>query len=171
MFRIISKGEIELDAELIETEISKVKEGQKARISIPGAADIDGTVRLVSPEIDKTTRLGKVKISLGSNPSLKLGAFARGSIETAKSRGLAVPAGSVQFDPAGSFVQVVAADIVNKRAIKTGLVANGQVEIKSGASEGDTVVARAGTFLRDGDRVRPIMVEKSTTTNKTAEAR
>ena len=171
MFRIIAKGEIELDAELIETEISKIKVGQKARVSIPGVGDIDGTVRLVSQEIDKTTRLGKVKISLGVNPALKLGAFARGTIETANSRGLAVPASSIQFDPKGSFVQIVVGDIVNKRAIKTGLVSNGLVEIKSGAGEGDTVVARAGTFLRDGDRIRPILLEKSATANKTAEAR
>ncbi len=170
MFRIISKGEIELDAELIETEIAKVKTGQKARISIPGAGDVEGTVRLVSPEIDKTTRLGRVKISLGSNPSLKLGAFARGSIETAKSRGLAVPAGSIQFDPKGSFVQTVTADKIEKHAIETGLVSGGVIEIKAGLNEGDVVVARAGTFLRDGDRIRPVILEKPAAANKTAEA-
>jgi hypothetical protein len=30
------------------------------------------------------------------------------------------------------------------------------VEIRAGLSEGDLVVARSGTFLRDGDLVRPV---------------
>lgn len=156
MFRIISKGEIELDAELIETEIAKVKVGQKARISIPGAGEVDGTVRLVSPEIDKTTRLGKVKIALGANPSLKLGAFARGVIETAKSRGLAVPSGAVMFEPAGTFVQLVKNEKIEKRQLKTGLVAGELIEVRDGLAENDMIVARAGTFLRDGDAVRSV---------------
>ena len=32
----------------------------------------------------------------------------------------------------------------------------GQVEIKEGLTEGDTVVARAGALLREGDPVRPV---------------
>jgi hypothetical protein len=37
-------------------------------------------------------------------------------------------------------------------------MSGGNVEIKSGLSEGDDVVARAGALLREGDPVRPIMV-------------
>jgi hypothetical protein len=39
------------------------------------------------------------------------------------------------------------------------LVSSDLVEIKDGLHEGDLVVTRAGTFLRDGDVVRPIMPE------------
>jgi hypothetical protein len=31
------------------------------------------------------------------------------------------------------------------------------VEVTEGLSEGDVVVARAGSFLRDGDPVRPVL--------------
>ena len=157
MFRIIEKGEIELVAEIVETEMAKVKAGQKARIAVPGAGEVEGTVRLVSPEIDKTTRLGRVKIALGANPDLKIGAFARGSIITAQSRSVAVPASSAQFEPAGTSVQVVKGEKVEKRIVKTGLVAGELIEVKSGLNEGDTIVARAGTFLRDGDAIRPVI--------------
>jgi RND family efflux transporter MFP subunit len=160
MFRIISNGEIELDAEVVETELSKVKAGQKAIVSVPGGTDVDGVVRLVAPEIDKTTRLGRVKILIGRNPSLHVGAFARGSIQTASSRGLAVPPGAVMFDPKGSFVQVVTNDRIVKREVTTGLVSGGLVEIKSGLAAGDLIVARAGTFLREGDVIHPITSEK-----------
>ena len=52
--------------------------------------------------------------------------------------------------------------------LKTGLVAGGKIEIKSGLKEGDIVVARSGTFLRDGDVIRPIVADDA---NKTAEAK
>lgn len=164
MFRIIQNGEMELDAEIVETELFKVKPGQTARITVPGAAELEGTVRLVSPEIDRTTRLGRVRVFLGKNPALHVGAFARGVINTNKSRGIAVPPASVMFDPEGSFVQVVDGDKVKRRNVKTGLVADGRVEITAGLTEGEMIVRRSGTFLRDGDIIRPI-----TDNDKTAE--
>ena len=38
----------------------------------------------------------------------------------------------------------------------TGLMSAGQVEITSGLTEGDIVVARAGALLREGDPVRAV---------------
>lgn len=157
MFRIIENGEIELDAEVVETELQRVKVGQKALVTVTGAPDAEGTVRLVSPEVDKTTRLGRVKVFLGTNPALRVGGFARGRIETASSRGLAVPASAVMFDQTTAYVQVVNGTKVQRKAIKTGLISGDLVEVKDGLSDGDLIVARAGTFLRDGDSVRPIV--------------
>ena len=166
MFRIIQNGEMELDAEIVETELYKVKPGQKARITVPGATDVEGQVRLVSPEIDKTTRLGRVRVFLGRNAALLVGAFARGVIETNHSRGISVPPASVMFDTSGSYVLVVSGDKVARKNVDTGLVADGRVEIKSGLSEGDLIVEQAGTFLRDGDVIRPVVEN-----DKTAEVR
>ncbi len=159
MFRVIENGEIELDAEIVETELKDVKVGQKAIVTAPQIGDFEGKVRLVSPEVDKATRLGRVKIFLGVNPVLRIGSYARGRIETAMSRGLAVPASAVAFDHDLASVQVVRSDKVEKHAVKIGLIANDLIEIKDGVREGDLVVTRAGTFLRDGDIVRPIVPE------------
>ncbi|MCB1483632.1 MAG: efflux RND transporter periplasmic adaptor subunit [Hyphomicrobiaceae bacterium] len=162
MFRIIQKGEIELDAEVIETDIIKVKEGQKAIVTVPGVGEYDGTVRLVSPEIDKTTRLGRVRIFLGKKPELRVGSFARATIETGRSHGIAVAPSSIMFDPSGTYVQIVVDDKVARRDIKTGLVASGLVEVTSGLSEGDVIVERSGTFLRDGDVIKPVFASEKT---------
>ena len=156
MFHIVARGEIELDAEIIETEINKVEAGQKARIEAAGAGRVVGTVRLVSPEIDKTTRLGRVRIFLGDDPSLRIGSFARGVIDTASGYGLAGPASGVVFDADGAVVQVLKDDRVVSRKITTGLLSGGLVEVREGLVQGEVVVARAGTFLRDGDLVRPV---------------
>jgi HlyD family secretion protein len=166
MFRIIAKGEIELDAEVPEAQLIKIKEGQSARVSVAGTEDAPGKVRLISPEIDKVTRLGRVRIFLGDNPALRIGAFGRGTIETANSRGLGVPVSAVVYNGDTVTVQVVVNGIVETRKVKPGLSADGLVEIREGLADGDLVVTRAGTFLRNGDTVRPILPEA----NKLTEA-
>lgn len=157
MFRIVAKGEVELDAEVIETRLVAVKVGQAARVEAAGVGTISGTVRLVSPEVDKATRLGRVRIFLGDNPGLRVGAFARGVIATASGNGLAVPASAVLYGADGPTVQVVRANRVETRKIKPGLASGTLVEVREGLQDGDLVVARAGTFLRDGDAVRPML--------------
>lgn len=160
MFRIIEDGEIELDAEIVETELKNVKVDQKAVVTVPGYGDFNGKVRLVSPEVDKTTRLGRVKIFLGSNPVLRIGSFAEGRIETARSRGLAVPSSAVTFNQDLISVQVVVnGNRIEQRIVPVGLSAGDLIEVKDGLKEGDVVVTRAGTFLRDGDIVRPVVPE------------
>ncbi len=159
LFRIIENGEIELDAEIVETDLKNVKVGQKAIVTVPQIGDFEGKVRLVSPEVDKTTRLGRVRIFLGVNPALRIGSFARGRIETSTSHGLAVPSSAVTFENELASVQVVKNNKVQKRAVTVGLASSDLVEIKSGVEEGDLVVTRAGTFLRDGDVVRPVLPE------------
>jgi RND family efflux transporter MFP subunit len=157
LFRIIANGEVELDAEIAETRLAKVAAGQKARVQISGSGEFEGTVRLVSPEVDKATRLGRVRIFLGKNPDFKIGAFARAHIETARSKNLAVAQSAILYGDDGASVQVVTDGKVSTRRIETGLAAGTQVEVKSGLNAGEFVVAKAGTFLRDGDAVRAIM--------------
>ncbi|MEQ1615630.1 MAG: efflux RND transporter periplasmic adaptor subunit [Hyphomicrobiaceae bacterium] len=159
MFRIIARGEIELDAEVPEAQLAKIKDGQAARVTVAGVEEAPGTVRLISPEIDKATRLGRARIFLGDNRALRIGAFGRGIIETAKSRGLGVPVSAVVYNGETTTVQVVVNSVVETRRIKPGLTANGMVELREGVAEGDLVVTRAGTFLRNGDTVRPILPE------------
>lgn len=159
MFRIIQNGEIELDAEIVETELKNVKVGQKGVVTVPQVGQFEGKVRLVSPEVDKATRLGRVKVFLGSNPQLRIGTYANGLIETAHSRGLGVPTSAVTFDQGSTYVQVVSANTVKKQVIRVGLISGDLAEVKEGLHEGDLVVTRAGTFLRDGDVVRPVLPE------------
>ncbi len=156
MFRIIADAEIELDAEIPDTRIPKVAVGQIARVETAGAAAAEGKVRLISPAVDPVTRLGRVRIFLGDNPSLKIGAFARATVETAKSRGLAVPQSAVSYRDDGAYVLAVVNNQAKLTRVETGLLANGMTEIRSGLAAGDLVVAKAGTFLRDGDAVNPI---------------
>jgi HlyD family secretion protein len=156
MFRLAAAAEVELEAEVPESEIERLRAGLKARVVLPGGVEISGLVRIVSPEVDRTTRLGKARILLGSDPRLRVGSFGRGSVDVATSTGLSIPASAVVFATDGAHVLVVKGDIVETRRIRTGLTSAEAIEVTQGLAEGDLVVAKAGTFLRTGDRVRPV---------------
>lgn len=161
MFRIVANGEIELDAEITEARMPAIRAGQPARVEAAGIDAVTGTVRLVSPEVDRATRLGRVRIYLGDNPALRVGAFARASIETDRSQGLAVPASAVLYSADGASVQVVRGGRVESRRIVPGLASGARMEVRQGLAEGELVVARSGTFLREGDAVRPVPIDKA----------
>lgn len=156
LFRIIEDGDIELDAEIEDARIGQIRTGQPARVITAGGEQFEGQVRLVSAMVDETTRLGHVRIALGRRDALRAGSFARARIEIGRSRGLAVPSSAVLYSDAGPRVQKVAGDRVTTTPIEVGLTADGFTEVVKGLSDGEIVVARAGTFLRDGDRIRPI---------------
>lgn len=162
LFRIVARGEIELDGEVAEAHLPRLAGGMTARVEISGLGERTGRIRLIMPEVEKATRLGRVRIFLGADRSLHIGGFARAVIETASSKGIAVPAGAVLYGSEGPLVQVVRDERVESRLVRTGLSSSETVEIRSGLAEGETVVARAGAFLRDGDAVRPVMLGQTT---------
>jgi HlyD family secretion protein len=157
MFRIIRDGAVELEADLAETTLARIVVGQKAAVR-PAGRDVDlpATVRLVSAEIARASRLGRVRIQLDNPEGLVIGSFARGSIDIARKQAALAPLSAVLFTTEGPRVQVVKDGIVETRPITTGIRAGGLVEVKSGLAEGETIVSISGTFLRNGDRVTPV---------------
>lgn len=157
MFRIIQNGELELIGELTSDQLAKVRNGQSAAIMIAGVGTVPGKIRLISPEIDQKTRLGHVRISLPSQPGIRVGAFGRGHITTARSSGLSAPRNAVMYDGNRPNVLIVVNGIVKRRIIALGLETTDRIEVRSGLREGDKIIAKAGTFLRSGDHVRPYL--------------
>jgi HlyD family secretion protein len=158
LFRIIANGEIELEGEVTETQLVRLREGALAQVSIDQGRTIDGRVRNISPEVDRTTRLGRVRIALPRDPALRIGAFARGTVELARTTGVAVPLSAVLYSAKGALVQIVVDERIETRQVRTGLSADGFIQVE-GVSTGDMVVTRAGSFLRDRDAVRPVLAE------------
>lgn len=157
LFRLIARGEIELEGEIVETKLPLLREGAPAWIDLGESGRVAGRVRAVYPEVDKATRLGKVRVRLDPDPRLRIGTFARGGVELGRSRGVSVPQASVLYGGGRRSVLVVAGDRVEDRTVRTGIADEDTIEIRAGLNEGERVVARAGSFLRDGDRVRPVL--------------
>lgn len=160
LFVIAENGDIELDADVTETLLPELKVGQKVAVQPSGSATVvNGVVRLVQPEINAATRLGKVRVSLPADQGLRVGAFARGTVEVAHSEGLVLPVTAVTDEDGVPTVQVVKDGVVDTRKVKTGLTDAGLIEVKDGVAEGELVVSKAGTFLRGGDKVKPQVIE------------
>ena len=115
------------------------------------------------------TRLGKVRIALPAASARSVGAFARGLIEIDRRTGLTVPVSAVNYRRDLATVQVVEANTVHIRPVRIGLSGQGRIELLAGVKEGDIVVARAGTFLREGDIITP--VPQATSSANPAQAR
>jgi HlyD family secretion protein len=157
MYVIVKNSEIKLLAEVPEAELPRIKLGQTVNIEITGSKDeIVGTVYLISPDVDSTTRLGRVHIKLDKGKRAAIGSFGRGFISIAASAGLTLPLTALNFEPEGTIAYVVKAGRVEKRKVKTGLIVDDRAEVLDGVALGEDVVARASTFVRDGDLVTPI---------------
>jgi HlyD family secretion protein len=121
------------------------------------ASVLEGTVRLVEPSIDPVTRLGRARITVDSdNASLRTGMFVEAEILAAETEGLAVPVTALGSSPDGATVMRVTDGVVERVAVKTGIRDGGLVEITEGLNQGDTVVTKAGAFVRAGDRINPV---------------
>jgi HlyD family secretion protein len=156
LFRIVLGGDLELMADVAATRVTKLANGQAARIEVPGVGETGGRVRFVSPQINANTQLGRVQLQVDNDDKFRVGTYARAIIEVGRSCGPSIPLSAVLYGPEGAVVQVVRDDRIETRRVRVGLLSGGRAEIREGLSEGDQVVARAGAFLREGDRVRPI---------------
>lgn len=155
LFRIAIDGEIELEAEVPSIHVPKLAPGQTARIEIEDGRELTGSVRLVPAEINPMSQLGRVRIAVERDPSLRLGSFARATIDASRSCGISVPNSAVLYKTEGTSVQVVRDRTIETRRVRVGFHSDQNVEIREGVREGDTIVANAGTSLRDGDQVQP----------------
>lgn len=161
MFRIIGGGQIELEADVAEMTLAKLRGRQVATIFPAGHADgLPGVVRLISPEVDRETRLGQVRVTLEETEGLAIGAFAYAVIETETREGVMIPLSAVLYGNGGrAQVQLVEDAVVVTRPVTIGLVAGGRALITDGLKAGDQVVSISGTFLRPGDRVSPVVAK------------
>lgn len=160
MFTVIRDGELELVADVSETDILKMRNGQKARITVAGgAAPLTGSVRLISPVIDPQTRLGAVHIAIDDDEGARVGMYANAEIIVTETEGVALPLSAITTDKHGTTTRLVEGNVVKQVAIETGIQDGAFIEVKSGLKSGDVVVAKAGAFVRDGDRINPVRDE------------
>jgi multidrug efflux pump subunit AcrA (membrane-fusion protein) len=159
LFRIAVDNEIELEAEVPSIHVPALASGQTARVDIGGSHELAGRVRLVPAAIDQRTQLGRARLSLERDPSVRIGMFARATIDADRSCSISVPRSSVRYRTEGASVQVARNDVIETRLVQVGLHSDTDTEIRDGLREGDMIVANAGSSLRDGDKVTPIVTD------------
>jgi len=157
MYSIIRDGALELKADVAEQDILKLSPGQKVSLRFVGlAAELAGEVRLVEPQVDPATRLGRVRIGIAEPDRVRSGMFANAVIEVARREAPAIPVSAVGGGSDGATAMKVADGRVSLVPIETGIRDGALVELVAGLAPGDSVVTKAGAFVRDGDRINPV---------------
>lgn len=157
LFRLIANGEIEFEAEVPEQRLAAIRPGQAVTVEMTGAAPITGKVRIVPAEVDRLTRLARIRVALPVEAALRVGQFARGVVTIDRRRAVSLPLSALVFDQDQARVQIVRDGRIATRVVHLGITAAGRVEIRDGVSDGELVVLRAGAFLRDGDAITPVV--------------
>ena len=152
LFRMVRDGRLELDAQVPETELGLVRAGQSATVTSSEAGQTTGSVRIVTPEVNATTRLGLARISLAPGAQLRPGMFARADIAVGDQPATTVPTGAVLYRENKPGVFVLNGDRVHFQPITVLSRTDAQTAV-SGVNTGVRVVVDGAGFLNEGDRV------------------
>ncbi|WP_242078061.1 efflux RND transporter periplasmic adaptor subunit [Brevundimonas diminuta] len=153
LFRMVRDGRLELDAQVPETELALVRAGQSATITSSEAGQTTGSVRIVTPEVNATTRLGLARISLAPGAQLRPGMFARADIAVGDQPATTVPTGAVLYRDNKPGVFVVRGDSTVHFQPVTILSRTEAQTAVSGVDVGVRVAVDGAGFLNEGDRV------------------
>ncbi|WP_210529601.1 efflux RND transporter periplasmic adaptor subunit [Rubellimicrobium arenae] len=157
IYRLIRDGLVEVEAEVIETDLALVSVGDPAELRVAGLGTVPGEVRLISPTVNAQSRLGTVRITAEPRDGLRPGVFAGGWITVEQRQGLGVPATAVITDTDGSYIlRVGEGGVLERRPVVPGLLWQDQFEIVDGLAPDELVVARAGAFFGEGDTIQPV---------------
>lgn len=167
MFVLVRDGLLELSADLAEQDLPRVLTGLRVTLRAAGVSEpLTGTVRLVEPAIDTATRLGRARVTIDQADQVRTGMFLEAEIEVSEREVLAVPITALGTDDLGTFIMVIDDEgVVHRTPVVSGIRDGGQVELQTGAEAGMKVVAKAASFVRDGDLVNPVPLGVAPVTN------
>jgi RND family efflux transporter MFP subunit len=154
LFRLQRQGRLEWRAEVDARQLTLIKAGYKAELTLPNGKTVRGSVRLVEPTLSTSTSRAYVFVSLPLDSGAKAGVFVNGYIVAGRYTLLAVPESAVVLRDGRSYVfEIGRGNKVIRREVATGLHREGLVEIAKGLNPRARVVASGGAFLSDGDVV------------------
>lgn len=158
LVEIEDPSRLRIEADVPEALIDKVQLGMKLPVrigSLPG--QIEGVVGEIAPVAEAVSRTYVVKLDLPSTQGLRAGQFGRVSIPTGDAAGLHVPATALVQRGQLEYVFVADGGRARLRLIRSGRRPDGMVEVISGLSAGENVVAPIPADLVDGQplEVRP----------------
>ena len=140
-----------------EREMSKLRVGQPASLTVDAIANADFTGRIarVSPVVDPTTGTIKVTVEV-RDPSrqLKAGMFGRVNVvHDVHTNTLLVPKGAVIAEDAESVVFVVQDSVAYRKLVKTGYINGANIEVLEGLNAGEKIVTTGQGSLKDSSKV------------------
>ena len=148
------------DIKIPENYSASIKKGLPVDVKLSSFKDItfSGEVDFVSSRINADTRsiLSRIKVQ---NNDLELisGSLLEVSVKFNLRNSLSVPDTSLMIEGDKSYVYKINGDnVANKTEVKTGLRSNKNIEVISGLSEGEIIVAEGLKKVRPRGKIKPI---------------
>jgi RND family efflux transporter MFP subunit len=163
---IANLDRIELAANVPADYLSRIKVGLAATLKSDAYPDrtFAGSILAIAPAVDATTNAALARIR-APNPghALKVGMFAEAHVVVAEhANALVVPPSAIVRGDEGAAVYVVSGDLAERKAVEVGLEKPDAVEIRSGVTEGQTVLTSSVYGLGEKAKLaKPGAEEKS----------
>ena len=159
VFRIGQVNKLKAPIDIPERHMNRLRLGMSAELtfeSLPGER-FYGTVTLINPYIDTSTRTLSARISVDNEATgfkLKPGMFARVMlIEASETNPLVIPSEALRSD---GTVQVVRNGKIEVQEVKTSVAKGSVVAVAEGLKAGEAVVVSGGNKLKSGDAVEMV---------------
>lgn len=157
VFRIVRLNPVEVNVGVPETEVHRVRVGQKVLVTLPAlpGQSFEGAIRIINVSADQGTRTYMARITV-PNPKhvLKIGMVAEARIESdQKMRVMCVPGEAIVRDAQGAtmvFVYYPQEQRAYSKRVKAGALCGADVEIREGLTGNESIVIAGQDRLRDG---------------------
>jgi membrane fusion protein (multidrug efflux system) len=143
-----------------ESRIGQMSLNQNAALRVaayPGQ-DFPALVTSIAPVASKDTHTFPIKITPADEQGLlRSGMYADVAVLAQEKKGaVLVPRAAVTLVGGKETIYVLKGDVVEQRAVTTGLSDSNQIEILSGVAQGDQVVVAGQANLTDGAKVEVV---------------
>jgi multidrug efflux pump subunit AcrA (membrane-fusion protein) len=158
LIRIVNMDTVKVVVNVIEKDLSKIKEGQRTKIKVDAYPEkiFNGEITLVSPTVNPMTRTASVEITIPNlGHQLRPGMFAEAEIIIRKTdHAILIPAYAVLEKSDTKKVLTVVDGKATAKLIELGVDQGDLVEVKNGLHEGDTLIVAGHHKVLGGDLVR-----------------
>lgn len=142
---------LRLEADVPEAVAGKLKLNDQLTLRISALEnELVGVVSEIAPAADPNTRTFLVKLDLPGSPGLRAGQFGRVAMPVGETSALRVPAAALVQRGQMELVFVDSDGKAQMRIVKTGKHVGSEIELVSGVSAGERVVADNAVGLVDG---------------------
>jgi len=156
IIRLENYNQLWVEADVYPNEASSIKVGTPVKVSVNGFPELDQTVKInfISPQIDPSSQILKVRAPIRGNGKLQSGMQATVSVPTTKiSNAVALPLDAVLRDGSGAHVWIkTGKDTFAPRMVTTGAEDANQIIITSGLENVKEVVI-SGAYLLSSEYI------------------
>ncbi len=161
ILRISQDKTLKVVALVTEKDFPYLKRGVEAELYVDAYPDraFRGKVEVINPTIDPLTRSGTVEIKVENQDLLlRSGMFARVVLHLGQKEAISIPKEALnRMAGTGTyFVFVAEGQRAQLRNVEVGLMEEGFAEIQAGLKEGELVVVKGQSRLKDGTSIKVV---------------